>query len=270
MLKFVFGCLLAVNAGLLFYQVGWLDALVSSGHEPQRLKNQINADKLRVLSPQQGAAVGPGMVPAGSAAATAPPVPAAAPAAPATPPAPAAPAPQGTAVSTATTVPAVTPVVARAAAAAACVELGNLSTAEARRFETRLAELKWTPAPARRETRESSSHMVWIPPLPSGKEGADRKSAELRKLGVSEFFVLQDNPAQRFGISLGVFKTEDAARAHLAKLSQQGVKSARLVEHRMPLVRASFQFASVDDKARVALMKLKDEFPRAEEKACAA
>lgn len=258
MLKFVFACLLLVNGGLLAFQLGWFDALVPSGHEPQRLRNQINADKLRVLSPPQAAA---------------------APAAPAASSVTASSASASAAASASATVIAaaaaagIAPVLARPVVAtrqAACVEIANLTLTEAKRFEARLAALSLPEKPVRLEVREQSSHMVWIPPLPAGKEGADKKSSELRKLGINDFYVLQDNPAQRHGISLGVFKTEDAARAQLAKLSQLGVRSARIVEHKMPLLRVAYQLRGLEATKKADLDVLKAGFPRVEEKACAA
>ena len=165
------------------------------------------------------------------------------------------------------------PVLAQAAVAqqsVACVEIGNLTLAEAKRFEARLATLTLAVQPVRREVREESSHMVWIPPLPTGKAGADRKSAELRSLGVRDFYVFQDDPVLRHGISLGVFTTEAAAQARLATLGQQGVRSARLVEYKMPLSRAAFQLSGVDDRARQALDRIRSDFPRHVEKPCTA
>lgn len=260
MLKFVFACLLLVNGGLLAFQLGWFDALVPSGHEPQRLRNQINADKLRVLSPPQAAAApaapAASSVMASSASASA----SAAASASAT-------------VIAAAAAARIAPVLARPVVAtrqAACVEIANLTLAEAKRFEARLAALSLPEKPVRLEVREQSSHMVWIPPLPAGKEGADKKSSELRKLGINDFFVLQDNPAQRHGISLGVFKTEDAARAQLAKLSQLGVRSARMVEHKMPLLRVAYQLRGLEAPKKADLDVLKAGFPRVEEKACEA
>ncbi len=137
-------------------------------------------------------------------------------------------------------------------------------------MESALAALKLPQAPVRREIREQSSHMVWIAPLPSGKDGAERKMAELKRLGLNDFHMLPDNgaPAQRYGISLGVFKTEDAAKARLAALAEKGVKSARIVEYRMPLTRVAFQLRALDAAGKQAVVKLRADFPRSEEKSC--
>jgi hypothetical protein len=41
-----------------------------------------------------------------------------------------------------------------------------------------------------------------------------------------------------------------------------------VVEHKMPLVRAAFQFAGTDEPTRQRLDQLRREFPRHEQKQC--
>ena len=41
-----------------------------------------------------------------------------------------------------------------------------------------------------------------------------------------DFFIVQDDARYRWAVSLGVFRNEDAARARLADLRRQGVRSA--------------------------------------------
>src|SRR5690606_14218634 len=99
---------------------------------------------------------------------------------------------------------------------------------------------------------------------------AERKVAELRSLGVHDYYLLQDDTPQRNGISLGVFTTESAAKARLAQVGRQGVRSARLIEHRIALVRAAYQIAVQDEATRAALQRISSEFPRHSAAACAA
>lgn len=254
--RFIFACLLLLNIVLLAWQVGGFDTFMSGHREPARLKNQLNADLVKVVPPPGQAAAPASLLPSTSGQGAPAAVPAPAPAKPPSPPASAA--------------PGVPAIAAAASKAPACIEIGNFSPAEGRRFEAALASLKLDPAPTRRELKEQSSHMVWIPPAPGGKESADRKSAELRRIGVTEYYVLQEGPAQRYGISLGVFKTEDAAKAQLARLAEKGVRSARIVEYKMPFTRLAYQLRGVDGARREALDKVTAGFPRHEEKACEA
>ena len=49
MLKFIFWSLLAVNAALFAYGRGYLGHFSGNEHEPERLLNQLNANKLVVI-----------------------------------------------------------------------------------------------------------------------------------------------------------------------------------------------------------------------------
>ena len=73
---------------------------------------------------------------------------------------------------------------------------------------------------------EGNGWWVYIPPLP-GKADAEKKAAELRQLGISDYFVVPDDGPNRHAISLGVFSSEKGAQERLAELKGKGVKSAR-------------------------------------------
>lgn len=239
MLKIFFWLLLAANAALFAYREGYLETLWPSGHEPARMRNQLNADKIKLI--REPAAKAP--APAGNEAADT----AFAPAIALAPPAPQnAPAQQG---------------------AQACTEIGNFTNAEARRFEAQLAPLALPIQPARREVREASSHMVMIPPAVD-KESADRQAALLRGKGVDDVYVIQENNALRWGISLGIFKTEEAARARMQVLVRQGVNNFKLIDYKMTLNRIAYQWRGLDARAKERLAKLKADFPRQEMRNC--
>lgn len=74
---------------------------------------------------------------------------------------------------------------------------------------------------------EGSSWWVFIPPL-AGKAEADKKAAELRQIGISDYFIIQDNGANRFAISLGLFSSEKGSQDRLAELRAKGVRSAKV------------------------------------------
>ncbi len=201
MLKFAFWSLLALNAVLLAYSQGVLGHAGGNEHEPARIKNQLNADKLRL-------------------------VPAPAPSAPAT---------------SAVEAVAVTP------AAVACLEIGSFAAPEARRFETRLAPLALGDRIKRLASggADPSSYIVYIPPQGS-KEGAEKKAGELKNLGVTNYFIMNDATPMKNAISLGVFKSEALAQALLASLVKQGVHSARVAPRGGSPARLSFQFRGID------------------------
>lgn len=74
---------------------------------------------------------------------------------------------------------------------------------------------------------------VNIPPQPN-LAAAERKAAELRKLGVTDFSILPEAAPTRFALSLGYFATETAAKEHLQALAKRGVRSARVDERELP------------------------------------
>jgi len=238
MLKILFGVLLAINGGLLAYQQGWLDVLMPPSHEPSRLSQQLHPERLTIIPPT-------------------PPVEKVAELPAETPAAVSTPAPETPAASETNT-----------AAVAACTEIGNFDMTEAQRFESRLASLALGERLARREVQDNMRHIVYIPPL-GNKEAADRKGGELAKLGVTDYFVIQDSSPLQWGISLGVFRTEESARNHLATLTQKGVRSAKVGMHGVGATRVVFQLRGVDAATRQNVDRIKEAFPRQQWRDCA-
>lgn len=230
MLKFIFWSLLAVNAALFAYGRGYLGHFSGNEHEPQRLLNQLNADKLAIVSADKANAAA-----AATAAATAA-APADAKAAPET---------------------------------LRCVEISSFVLADARRFERQLEALDLGDRQSRHNLpgTEVSSYIVYIPPQGS-KEAADKKAAELRGLGVSNYFIMSDASPLRWGISLGVFKTEGAAQNQLAALMKQGVRTARVAPRYSGSKLLAFQFRDVDPELKAKLEKIRAGFPNAETHNC--
>ncbi len=110
-----------------------------------------------------------------------------------------------------------------------CVLLSELVPAEAERLEKGLSDSLPGVAATRTTFPGTSSFWVHIPPLKSRRE-AESKAAELKNLGIKEYFVVQDGSANHLAISLGLFSTSEAATAALAALREKSVRSARIVE----------------------------------------
>lgn len=227
MLKFFFWILLLANGGLLAYQQGYFDTLLPSGREPVRMKNQLNADKIKLIPPPAPVPVAAQESPAAQAAEEKKPE------------------------------------------RIACTEIGNFNPEEAKRFRTQLTSLSLGERVSQRSIQEVASHMVFIPPL-ADKESAEKKAAELRRMGIEDFFIIQDNSNLRWGISLGVFKQEEAARAHLANLAQKGVRSARIGQRSVTSNLVAFQLRELDAEAKSAIDKIKDDFPKQDMRSCEA
>lgn len=108
-----------------------------------------------------------------------------------------------------------------------CLAWNSLSASEADRLSALLAEKFDRFRQSRRLiAAEGSSWWVFIPPLPNKAE-AEKKAAELKNLGVADYFIIQDAGPNRYALSLGVFSVEAGARDRLAELKGKGVKSAK-------------------------------------------
>ena len=177
----------------------------------------------------------------------------------------------GSVAAVAVPVPAPTPVPKAVAApsTASCIELGNFNEAEATRFEAQISALSLNERLSRRTVTDAASYMVFIPPL-ADKESADRKGAELRRLDVKDFFVMQSGGDMRFAISLGIFKTRAAADQHLAELVNKGVRSARVGGRGAGGDKIAFQLRDLNEDGLARAVKLADTFDKIDQRECAA
>jgi hypothetical protein len=142
----------------------------------------------------------------------------------------------------------------------ACLEWGTFLNADLSKAEDKLKALAFGNRQSRQNVQETATNIVFIPPLGS-KEAADKKALELTHLGIHDFFIIQDQSNMRWGISLGVFKSEDAAKQLLATLISKGVHSARLGIHTAETNKFNFLFKNVTGSERSDLDNLKADFP---------
>ncbi|MBD8655225.1 SPOR domain-containing protein [Oxalobacteraceae sp. CFBP 13730] len=242
MLKFVFWALLGANGVLLAYGQGLLGQPGDAAREPARLKNQLAPERMQQLTPTQ----------ARQAAQSAAPAPQAEVAAPLPEPAPErAPAPVPRNL-------------------VACVQAGPFSTADARRFEARVARLGLAPRQSRIDMpyQEVTSRLVYLPPN-GGREGAQRRVAELRERGVTNFFIMQnDTSPLRYAISLGMFKSDGAAQKLVADLQRQGVRGVRILPRGPQVMRAGYQYRQIDADERDRLTGIADNYNGVEVTRC--
>ena len=110
-----------------------------------------------------------------------------------------------------------------------CVQLSDLSTADAEQFETLFAEKLPAFKINRTTTLGTFSYWVHLPPAKSRRDAED-SVAELKRLGVREFFIMQENGPNDLAISLGLFSSRESATSTLEKLRAQGVRQARITE----------------------------------------
>jgi hypothetical protein len=149
---------------------------------------------------------------------------------------------------------------------AACMEWGVFSGTDLARAQDVLDKLQLGESLSLRSSEETVGYWVYIPPLKTKKD-AENKIAELKALGIGEYFLMQDNSPWRNAISLGVFKSEELARNYLAKLQAKGVKSAVIGERNHQVKRTLFQIRDAGDALATTLAELQRDFPGSELKA---
>jgi hypothetical protein len=233
----VFWTLLFLNAALFAYGQGYFGTAANE-HEPERLKRQLNTAKMTMLSNAQADAMAKKTA-AGTPAEAAPAAPAQAP--------------------VATLVP----------NTVACTDVGTFDAVEAKRFEARLAALDLGDKQSRQAQQEQdvSSWLVNIPPQGS-KDAAERKSAELRNLGIDDFYILQGESPMKWAISLGVFRTESGAQARLAQLTKQGVRTARITPRGPQTTVYSYRFRDIPEATRAKIITTASAIASAEAHPC--
>lgn len=149
-----------------------------------------------------------------------------------------------------------------------CLEWGDFSGSDLKRATEILSGMQLGDRLNQRQIEYSKGYWVYIPPL-KNKSAANRRVSQLKKLGIKEYFIVQDAGALRYAISLGVFKTQEAALNHLNELKAKGVRSARIGERASKLKTIMFVLSEVDSSIEGKLTAVKKDFPGSELKSVA-
>lgn len=226
-LRVVFYLLVALNlACAAVIAMPWLgiEPPFIGATEPERASSQIFPERLHVLSTSTEP---PGTPGAESAPVAANPPVESAPVA-ASEPAPALVAEASAPAAASSTPPAA---VAVADGANVCVAFKNLTGVQAQALAQRARGVG--NGMTVREEASPSSYWVNIPPQ-GGKAGADRRAAELKQLGLDDFYIEQAAGENRYAISLGLFRAESLAERQLETLQKRGVKGAKVTARENP------------------------------------
>lgn len=143
-----------------------------------------------------------------------------------------------------------------------CRLVSGLALADAQRLGTLVAEPADGLAAKVTPLTEPARYWVHIPALVN-KAAADKKAAEIRQLGVTDYHLLQEPDSDRFAISLGLFATEPAATEFLLGLNKKGVRSARIDERDRPPERAELEVRGAADLLAKRLPALISGLPAA-------
>lgn len=144
-----------------------------------------------------------------------------------------------------------------------CLEWGEFSGRGLADAQAGLAALKLGEKLSQRVVEHVGGFWVFIPPLKSATE-VQRKIAQLKKLGVDDYFVVQEEGVWLNTISLGVFRTEEAAQKFHQSLREKGVRSAKVGERMSKLKFTVFALKDVDTVTAEKINVLQNGFPDSE------
>jgi len=156
--------------------------------------------------------------------------------------------------------PAPAPAPVTASVRATCVEWGSFGAGELARAQGALDRLALGARARRVEVSVTAGYWVFIPPMRS-QAAMERKAAELRNLGIDEYFPILEPGRWRYAISLGVFRSEEGATRFMAQLRQMGVRSATVGEREQRMTQNAFVISEATDEE---LADLRNEFPGSE------
>lgn len=151
--------------------------------------------------------------------------------------------------------------------AAACVEWGGFAPAETARAAEALAPLALGERLTERRSAETAGWWVFVPQQGS-RQAAQKKAAELKALGVDDYFIVQEEGPLRWAVSLGVFSSEEAARSRLESLRARGVRSALVGARETPVQKVWYQVQGADAALRARLADIAIAFPGTELRDC--
>lgn len=144
-----------------------------------------------------------------------------------------------------------------------CMEWSDFSGDDLKRASDALAGLALGEKLSQHIVEYSIGYWVYIPPL-KDKASINKKVAQLKERGIDEYFVVQEDGEFQHAISLGIFKTKDAAQKYLDSLNAKDVRSAKVGERASKLKATVFVFNGIDSAVADKLNALQKDFPASE------
>ena len=224
--------LLLLLANIAFFAWSRYFSPIDASADPLPLARQIDPGKLKILAPAEA------------------------------PPTAAAPASKPAAGAPADAVP------AAATASAGCLEWGSFTLADLPKAQKALEPLALGERLAERRTEELAGWWVYIA-AQGNRPGALKKAAELKALGVDDYFVVTDEGPYRWAVSLGVFRNEEAAQARLAALREKGVRSAQVGARETTVPKVWLQVKGIDGALEARFRDIARQVEGSDLRACA-
>jgi len=141
-----------------------------------------------------------------------------------------------------------------------CAEWGEFSGDDLTRARAALSLLKLGDNLSQHSVEHNHGYWVYIPPMKK-RANVEKKIAQLKQRGVKDYFVVQEKGKWMNAISLGVFKTKDAADKFVITLHNKDVHSAKVGERMSKLKYTVFLIKDLDSGTTDKLSALQGEFP---------
>lgn len=145
--------------------------------------------------------------------------------------------------------------------ASICLEWGDFSGADLTRATAALSELQLGDKLSQYQVEHAIGYWVYIPPL-KDKAAVARKIAQLKARGIEEYFVVSDPGPWLNAVSLGVFKTQEAAQDFLDELQRtRDIRTAQVGERASKFKTTVFVLNGPDAATMAELTGVQNDFP---------
>ena len=144
-----------------------------------------------------------------------------------------------------------------------CIEWGDFSGTDLTRATAALSALQLGDKLSQRQIEYNIGYWVYIPPV-KDKAALAKKLAQLKARGVTEHFVVSEAGPWQNAISLGVFKTQEAAQNFFDDLHTRGVRSAQVGERASKLKATIFVLNGLDAATGTGLAEMQKNFAGSE------
>ena len=144
-----------------------------------------------------------------------------------------------------------------------CMEWADFSGEDLNRATTALSALQLGEKVGQRQIEHNIGYWVYIPPI-KDKTALAQKIAQLKARGVKEYFVVSEAGPWQNAISLGIFKTQEAAQHFFDDLRAKGVRSAKVGERASKLKATIFTLNGLDAATEAKLAEIQKDFAGSE------
>ena len=143
-----------------------------------------------------------------------------------------------------------------------CFEWGTFSDSNLASVQKVLTRMSLPTTVKQQETVAPKRYWVYMPPLKTTAD-AQKKSAELKALGVEDLFVVQEEKWKN-AISFGIFEDEQLATKLMQELQAKGVKNIERTLRSNGKGHHTLLLGKLEEKDVAELNQLKPNFPAAE------